>query len=144
MINEVLTGKRTQFRVPINPQPQCDIPDAYFDAYNGGPQWNWWTKDNRVCNGHEIYTCPYVVGKHIVTPDFMLEIEYGGAQRIQDITIEDILAEGLPPLGCDEDASELYEAYAEFFDRLHGEGRWWDDNYLVWVCKFKLLYSGIH
>lgn len=42
----------------IEPQPSCDIPGAYFDAYNGGPQWNWWD-GNKVCNGHDIITCPF-------------------------------------------------------------------------------------
>ena len=27
--------------------PPCDLPGAYFDAYNGGPVWCWWTADNR-------------------------------------------------------------------------------------------------
>ncbi len=39
--------------------PECDVPGAYFDAYNGGPQWNWWDSQNRVCNGHGMITCPY-------------------------------------------------------------------------------------
>jgi len=59
MVRAILDGKKSQTRRVVKPQPVCNIPGAYFDKYNGGPQWNWWTKDNKVCNGHNIFTCPY-------------------------------------------------------------------------------------
>lgn len=40
------------------PVPECDVPGAYFDAYNGGPVWCWWTPDGRPCNGHGMLRCP--------------------------------------------------------------------------------------
>jgi len=59
MVRAILDGRKTQTRRVVKPQPECDIPGAYFDAYNGGPQWNWWTEDNRLCNAHTIVECPY-------------------------------------------------------------------------------------
>lgn len=39
--------------------PPCNVPGAYFDAYNGGPEWCWWTSDNRQCNAHGVIRCPF-------------------------------------------------------------------------------------
>jgi len=50
---------KTQTRRVMSKQPSCNLEGAYFDAYNGGPQWNWWLPDGRVCNGHDIIHCPY-------------------------------------------------------------------------------------
>ncbi len=59
MIRATLDGRKTQTRRVMKPQPKCNVPNAYFDAYNGGPQWNWWTEDNRLCNASTILKCPY-------------------------------------------------------------------------------------
>jgi hypothetical protein len=56
---KVRADDKTHTRRVIKNMPACDIEGAYFDAYNGGPQWNWWTKDNKQCNGHGHITCPY-------------------------------------------------------------------------------------
>lgn len=61
LVRAILEGQKTQTRRPVKPQPKCELDGAYFDAYNGGPQWNWWLPDNRLCNGHDIIRCPYGV-----------------------------------------------------------------------------------
>jgi len=61
MVRAILDGRKTQTRRVIKPQPECEIPRAYFDAYNRGPQWNWWTQDDLLCNAHTIVECPYGV-----------------------------------------------------------------------------------
>lgn len=38
---------------------------------------------------------------------------------LQSISIDDIIAEGCPPLLCDEDASQLYEWYSTLWDSLN-------------------------
>lgn len=60
-VRGIRDGKIKALVTPIAPQPECDLPGAYFDAYNGGPQWNWWTADNKVCNNHGMAVCPYGV-----------------------------------------------------------------------------------
>lgn len=41
--------------------PKLVEPDfpAYLDAYNGGPEWCWWTADNKMCNAHGVIRCPF-------------------------------------------------------------------------------------
>jgi hypothetical protein len=60
MVKAILDGRKTMTRRVVKPQPG-DPPSigAYFDAYNGGPQWNWWTNDNRLHNDVPIIICPY-------------------------------------------------------------------------------------
>jgi hypothetical protein len=61
-------------------------------------------------------------------------------QHLQDISIDDILAEGIPPLACDQDASELYEAWADLWDDSNAKrGYSWDSNPWVWVIEFEKL-----
>jgi hypothetical protein len=47
MIRALLDRQKVQRRRIINPQPMPAGPDAYFDAYNSGLQWNWWTPDGK-------------------------------------------------------------------------------------------------
>jgi hypothetical protein len=58
MVHALLEGHKTQTRRIIKPQPVSPGEDAYFDAYDGGPQWNWWTPDNRQYLT-QIINCPY-------------------------------------------------------------------------------------
>ena len=60
MVRAILDGRKTQTRRAIRPQPgKPPSEGAYFDAYDGGPQWNWWSKDNKLHNDGPIIKCPY-------------------------------------------------------------------------------------
>jgi len=65
-VQAIISGNKTQFREVIKPQPiqPEGFSDAYFDCYNKGNQWNWWTKDNKQLLG-QIVKCPYQVGQKI-------------------------------------------------------------------------------
>jgi hypothetical protein len=65
-IISILSKQKTQFREVIKPQPiqPESFSDAYFDCYNKGNQWNWWTKDHKQLLG-QIVKCPYQVGQKI-------------------------------------------------------------------------------
>ncbi len=62
-VPKVRDGSKTQTRRVMKPQPPKDIPDGvYLDAYDGGPQWNFWTRDGRVCNEMPMWKSRYQVG----------------------------------------------------------------------------------
>lgn len=65
-VQAILNGSTVMFREVIKPQPiqPEGFSDAYFDCYNKGNQWNWWTKDNKQLLG-QIVKCPYQVGQKI-------------------------------------------------------------------------------
>jgi hypothetical protein len=58
MVRAILEGRKTQTRRIMKVQPEQPASGAYFDAYNGGPQWNWWASDNRQ-HLDQIVICPY-------------------------------------------------------------------------------------
>jgi hypothetical protein len=57
MVRAILDGRKTQTRRIVKNMPQEPACGGYFDAYNGGPHWNWWTHDNRCCLPQ--IQCPY-------------------------------------------------------------------------------------
>jgi hypothetical protein len=69
MVLAILKGSKTQTRRLMKPQPSDFTPGpdvhpprherAYFDAYDRGPNWCWWTPDDR--QGPDWIRCPYGV-----------------------------------------------------------------------------------
>ena len=58
-------------------------------------------------------------------------------ERLQNISIDDIVAEGAwnPAHSVDEDCSQAYEAFSDLWDSINGDkpGFAWDDDPWVWV-----------
>jgi hypothetical protein len=99
------TGK-AKVRRAVKPQPikpaECELvhrrthPCAYFDAYNGGPGWCWWTADDRQHNDCGWWVCPlglpgerrWVKETWREREDEMIGtcIEYGDGARIKPTT----------------------------------------------------------
>ena len=57
-VKAIQAGQLKMLVRPVKPQPISPGDGAYFDAYNGGPEWTWWTPDNRQYLS-QIIRCPY-------------------------------------------------------------------------------------
>ena len=57
-VRAIQAGRLKMLVRPVKPQPISPGDGAYFDAYNGGPEWTWWTPDNRQYLS-QIIRCPY-------------------------------------------------------------------------------------
>ena len=72
-----------------------------------------------------------------------LEITNVRAKQVQDISLDDIYAEGCPALSSDEDGSELYEWWETLWDSINAKrGFPWESNPWVWVLDFKRIEEG--
>lgn len=71
-----------------------------------------------------------------------LEVVDKWIERVQDISIDDIYAEGCPPISSDKDGSELYEWYFDLWDSLNAKrGFSWEFNPWVFATEFKKIES---
>ena len=61
-------------------------------------------------------------------------------ERVQEISVDDIYAEGCRPISSDEDGSELYEWYSDLWDSINlKRGCGWEVNPYCWCLTFKKL-----
>ncbi len=67
----------------------------------------------------------------------LLEIVSIRVERVQEISIDDIFAEGSPRMSSDEDGSELYEWYSDLWDSLNAKRYPWESNPWVWAIEFR-------
>lgn len=187
-VRATFAGKKTQARRLISPQPSAYVPPpnihptklsaAYFDMYDRGPHWCWWTPDDR--QGPDWILCPFGIwgdrlwvretwwqpaaesgGEIVYEADFesgadeeecralgmqrrssiclphkharlILTISSIRAQRLQEITVEDCIAEGLSTHLREHDACvDLKRQYAERW------GATWERNPWVWAVTFQ-------
>lgn len=70
-----------------------------------------------------------------------LEVVNIRVERVQDITLSDVCAEGHPsPVYDDEHASENFEWYSNLWDELNAKrGYGWEVNPWVWVIEFEAV-----
>ena len=163
MVRAILEGRKTQTRRVIKPQPEADLdPSTVVAAWDtgfidekcpygetGDHLWireNFWKdKDTGKCLGY----CADDEGKyannktvkktpsiHIprVASRITLEITAIRVERLQDISEEDALAEGIQVW-----ESELpTEQFKDLWVSINGEQSW-DKNPFVWVIEFKVL-----
>lgn len=68
----------------------------------------------------------------------ILQIVSVQVKRLDDINLENLFAEGIPPIGGDDDGSGMYEYFAELWDSLNSKhGYPWESNPWVWVLEFQ-------
>ena len=193
MVRAILEGRKTVTRRVVKGMPQSPLDDgAYFDAYAGGPFWNWWLPDNR-CMLPQI-KCPYGqpgdrlwVKETWAAPPYLddtkprdmpddariyyvadgelglancnkhrpclfmqkrfsritLEIAEVRVERLQDITTNDIRAEGVddrrtnPKMGKRHDAS-MRMAWEQLWFSINGPDSW-KANPWVWVIQSRRI-----
>ena len=69
----------------------------------------------------------------------VIEVTGLRAERLQDISVEDCIAEGLSTKFREHDACcDLREQYAKLFDEINGPGSW-ASNPWVWVVEFEVV-----
>lgn len=201
MIRAILEGRKYQTRRLLKFHPVQPGPGYYFDAYNGGPQWNWWDKNHRQHLG-QIFKCRYgKPGDHLwvqedygykirnvggtpheqavyraTDPDAVscydcngkeqpllwqpaetmpreasritLEITNVRAERLQDISEEDALREGVehdsphrsyfPTAEGGPAFRSAAGAFRRLWQSIYGLDSW-DANPWVWVIEFKRI-----
>jgi hypothetical protein len=141
MVREILAGHKTMTRRAIKPQPVQPSDGSYFDAYNGGPQWNWWASDNRQ-HLEQIINCPYGKTGDLLSVEGVngsLEITGVRVERLQDISEDDSMAEGIPFEG---DQPSPRDNFSALWESIIGSGSW-NANPWVWVIEFKRVDSGV-
>lgn len=153
MLRAILSGTKTQTRRVVKPQPATDHDGEPYWFIGGYRAWRHRVVTDvlRMGTNNEL-SCPYgqpddrlwVRDESRIT----LEIVSVRVERLQEISEEDALAEGvatvvresLPQIQqCGEydviDADPV-EVYRDLWDQIHGPGSW-DANPWVWVIKFK-------
>ena len=160
MVRAILEGRKTQTRRVIKPQPEgmdevyfrdfrrdfggrkCPhgqvgdglwVKEIYYQDPGGGI---WYRADNdEWLQDHESWRTPLFMPRW--ASRITLEITGLRVERLQDITEEDAVTEGLPPREQTGFDTARYR-YHILWDSLNAKrGYAWDSNPWVWVIEFK-------
>ncbi len=168
MVKAVLAGRKTQTRRVVKPQPnpadwQRITPEGWRCPYGspGGTLWVreafWECNDNNNDRHHYVADGPaptterrhYRKRPSIFMPRTLSRINLlvtdVRVERVQEITPEDIVAEGAwrAEHSVDEDCSQAYEAWQDLWDSINAKrGFGWDTNPWVWVVDFERAKEG--
>lgn len=152
MVQALLAGRKTQTRRVLTPQPATIPAGQYADSYCSEQKtlanprgmsrdWCLWTADNR--QGRDFAGVPYVPGDRLwVQTDHLsrltLIVTDVRVQRVQDISTDDIYAEGTPGAwdhtGKHTCLVACRTAFHDLWDAIHAKRpeRQWNAN--PWVC----------
>ncbi len=101
-----------------------DQPDGYKKGLRGGATPQWWKRP--------AIFMPRVAAR-IVREIVSIRVE-----RVQDISVEDAIAEGLSSSLREHDACcDLLDQFAKLWDDINGKRAPWKSNPYVWVIKYK-------
>jgi hypothetical protein len=166
-VKQALKERKGVFRVVMKPQPVQpeDCPNAYFDCYNKGHQWNWWTEDNRYI-GQSVWA-KFKVGETIfVKEDYdiafhnlwafnglekktvnarymkqeqsrlTLRITGVNVERLAEISEEDCIKEGVDP----KTITDINNYFRNLWNSTHKKPEEkWEANPWVWVYEYEVL-----
>lgn len=173
MMNAILEGRKTQTRRPVKPEIVSDIEyvggsdeeNEKFDFV--GLMHGTWKSDDGTAWGPEwlVYCTEYpeegvvpvgslygAIGDHLLATDGerTSEIEMTGfrVERLQDISEQDAIAEGISRVGSDTAwkdylRSGIYlanpvDSFNSLWQSIYGDESW-SSNPWVWVIEFKVL-----
>jgi len=133
MWQQVLDGTKTQTRRIVKPGEvlRFDPNPVYNAVHHMGGHAKWQT-------GNTYAVQPGRTQKAIAR----IEITAIRQERVQDISDEDVIAEGVVvwKWALWQVESPFAAGYAELWDSIHtSKGMRWSDNPLVWVIEFRLM-----
>jgi len=139
MINAIQSGRKTQTRLPVEPQP---VEIGWKKPYDG-----WFATYEPERQGREFHRvkCPYGQpgdSLRVRDQDITLKLTSVRVERVGDISEEDAQAEGFPGVafGAGPDGAEGVlpsDEFASAWDRIYeARGLGWDANPWVWVIGF--------
>lgn len=111
--------------VPI--EPTRDAADAWIEARDNGKHGAKWRPS--------IFMRPWMSRISLAVTDVRVE-------RLQDITEADARAEGVGPLGVDEDDHAHRAQFRHLWDSINGKRADWQSNPWVWVVSFTRVTGG--
>lgn len=151
MVRAVWENRKTQIRRIIKPQPSKKA--TCLRPFLNNNYWKeWWGKIQTI----DDYKCPYGVpgdrlwvretwcsGDDTEEHRIVLEITDVRAERVQDISKEDAVKEGVPYTELNNHRPDKLHIgqFADLWDSCYGR-RAWERNDWVWVIEFKLLTEG--
>ena len=152
MVRAILDGRKTMTRrvikfpkraylpdMVIKPQPQGWDPQIETD----GVTWTWCIAGDQ----DERIRCPYRIGQKLWAARLTLEVVSVRAERVQDISDEDIVKEGVGrytfacgAASASDNPPDHRWAFIKLWDSINAKrGHGWHVNDWVWVVEFGML-----
>ena len=137
-------GRKTQFRrvVKVNYGKKKQIPcEPHFTDTDGVlfecDEYGDYYKFT------DVHKCPYgVVGDRLRSGDLLLEITGLRVERLQVITVNDSIAEGIVDKDCTNAGwviDKCTQRVIDTWDSIYAEKHPWKSNPFVWVVEFKRI-----
>ena len=135
MQQESRAGRKTQARRVVELK--------YYDYLQFNTDGVWQFEDEYGDIHDAITKCPYgVVGDRLRSGDLLLEITGLRVERLQVITVNDSIAEGIVDKDCTNAGwviDKCTQRVIDTWDSIYAEKHPWKSNPFVWVIEFKRI-----
>lgn len=132
-IPDILSGRKTQTRRPINPQPVGGIGRYTEDGVPG--ESGWCAIDDDGDPTDELIECPYPPGVYEVNESLSVVVTSVRVERLQSISEKDACADGaFSPLTLDYKKPRVMVIWEAFYGNSEFS---WVNNPWVWVLEFR-------